>query len=449
MKRWPLRWKIAFYAAALGVVATIAGAATTWSLMRYAEVRALDRRLADEASQMLRSFRGNEDATDLQSSAQRVSPFLERDRLIELRTESGEVRFLSPNLNGATLDDKRSEFHTRRIGDRKFRIGAFRARDLQLWIGGDLTDIHGVGRDIVFGMLGAIPTVLIVVFLGGRWVARQALGPVETIRSAASEIDAHRLDHRLPMPAADDEIAGLVRVLNHTFDRLQRSFEQSIRFSADASHHLKTPIAVLRAGIEEILTDASTPAPQQARADALLHQTHHLTSIAENLLLLARADAGRLDLQLAEFDLREVLAGTVDDLRALAEPMGITVETELDQALPVHADRFSMSLIAQNLIDNAVKYNRARGRVRVVGQANENSVLLVVGNTGDGLPAGRGEHIFERFYRAPGSGNTASGQGLGLSIARELARAHGGDLTLTASGGDWTEFQLVLPRRVN
>ena len=117
--------------------------------------------------------------------------------------------------------------------------------------------------------------------------------------------------------------------MNATFDRLQRSFEQSVRFSAEASHHLKTPISVLRAGIEEILTDPDTPAKQQTRADALLHQVHQLTSIAENLLLLARADAGRLDLQREEFDLSEVLEGVCDDARALAEAEGLRVEAEL------------------------------------------------------------------------------------------------------------------------
>ena len=156
-----------------------------------------------------------------------------------------------------------------------------------------MRQVNQIGWDIVYGMCAAIPTVLIVVILGGRWVASRAVAPIEEIRQVAAKISAQNLDQRLPVPPTNDEIAGLISVLNQTFERLQRSFEQSARFSADASHQLKTPVAVLRAGIEEILTDPETPPKQQARADALLHQTHQLTSVAENLLLLARADAGR------------------------------------------------------------------------------------------------------------------------------------------------------------
>jgi signal transduction histidine kinase len=312
-------------------------------------------------------------------------------------------------------------------------------------VAADLADVNAIGRDIVFGMFGAIPTVLAVVLLGGRWVASQALGPVDAIQHAAAQISPRHLEQRLPVPPTNDEIANLVSVLNRTFDRLQRSFEQSARFSADASHHLKTPIAVLRAGIEEILRDPDTPPKQQARADALLHQTHQLTSIAENLLLLARADSGRLELKLAELDLREVLDGSVDDLRALAEPAGISVDASLPASLPFRGDTLSVALVIQNLIDNAVKFNRPGGTVRVEARCDAEWATLSVGNNGKEIPAERAEHIFERFYRAGGDHQTP-GHGLGLSIGRELARAHGGDLVLVRSEEDWTEFLLRLPR---
>ena len=112
-------------------------------------------------------------------------------------------------------------------------------------------------------------------------------------------------------------------MLNATFERLQRSFEQSARFSADASHHLKTPIAVLRAGVEEILADVDCSESTQARAEGLLHRIHHLSSVVDNLLLLSRADAGRLELSKAEFDLGEVLEGVLDDALTLAEPLDL------------------------------------------------------------------------------------------------------------------------------
>jgi two-component system heavy metal sensor histidine kinase CusS len=347
MKRWPLRWKLALYAAALAVVATLAGAATTWTI------------------------------------------------ILSIDTE--------------------------------------------------MKEINRIGWDILFGMLGAIPTVLIVIAIGGRWVAKKALAPVEAITQAASRVTVQNLDQRLPVPPAADEIAELITVLNTTLDRLQRSFEQSVRFSAEASHHLKTPLSVLRAGIEEILTDPDTPPKQQTRADALLHQIHQLTSIAENLLLLARADAGRLDLHRERFDLSEVLRGMCEDASAMAEAEGLEVEAKLPPELPVVADRRAVSLIVQNLLENAIKYNEPEGRISIHARAVNGEAEVTVMNNGEPIPPERAPHIFERFYRAR-SDARISGQGLGLAIASELAKAHGGRLELARSDREWTEFRLLLSR---
>jgi signal transduction histidine kinase len=277
-------------------------------------------------------------------------------------------------------------------------------------------------------------------------VAQQGLAPIEAIRLAASRITVQNLDQRLPVPPANDEIAGLIGVLNATFERLQSSFEQSVRFSAKASHHLKTPISVLRAGIEEILTDPTTPEKEQARAEALLHQVHQLTSIAENLLLLARADAGRVELQQEEFDLSQLLEGVCDDVRALAEQDGLTVESELPRRLPIVADRKAVALIVQNLVENAIKYNEPEGCITIHARATNGEAEVIVKNKGESIPAEQAPHIFERFYRARSDGRIP-GHGLGLSIASELAKAHGGELELVRSDQDWTEFRLRLPRQ--
>ena len=440
MKTWPLRWKIAWYAAALGVIATIAGAATTWLVMHFSEVAALDHRMAAEAKEMLAAL----EQSKTTSGRVELAGFAARDRLVELQTRDGEVLFRSAQLGGRNLADRVDQPHNRALQDKSYRLATYYSGKYVLRIAADLFEINRIGVDILLGMCAAIPTVLLVVTIGGRWVARQALGPVEVIRDAAAKISIQNLGQRLPRPAASDEIAGLVEVLNKTFDRLQSSFEQSVRFSADASHQLKTPISVLRAGIEEILTDATAPRKQRAQAEDLLHQVHQLTSIAENLLLLARADAGRLTLERDYFNLRDVLDGICDDTRALAEPHGLTVETDVPAELPVMADRASTALIAQNLVENAVKFNQPGGRIRIKARKDDGHVELTIGNDGEGIPRERCSSIFERFYRARGDGRI-EGQGLGLSIARELARAQGGDVLLLRSDGEWTEFRLHLP----
>jgi signal transduction histidine kinase len=447
MKRWPLRWKIALYAASFGVVATIAGAATTWTLMRRSEIAAFDQRLALDAQELFRDIRNFEGGWQNSRGAFKeiFVPLALRNRYIELRGPNDEVLYTSPNLSGAVLADKIDNFHTRKIDNHSARVGVFHENDLTLRVGADMKEINQFGRKLIVGMFGAIPTVLIVVAIGGRWVARQALGPVEAIRDAASRIGAQSLDQRLPVPPAQDEIAGLVTVLNSTFDRLQRSFEQATRFSADASHHLKTPLAVLRAGIEEVLVDPAASPQQQKRANALLEQVRLLTSVSENLLLLARADAGRLEISQARFDLREVLDGAAEDARTLGEARRISVITEIPPQLEIAGDRFAISLIVQNLIDNAIKYNRDGGEIELRARVPDGFIEITVANTGDAIAPERVSQIFDRFYRARHDQRTP-GQGLGLSIARELALAHGGALALVRSNGNWTEFRLTLPR---
>jgi signal transduction histidine kinase len=289
--------------------------------------------------------------------------------------------------------------------------------------------------------------VLLITLVGSAWVASKAIAPVEEIRQAANRITAQRREQRLPVPPTNDEIAGLIEVLNATFERLQRSFEQSVRFSADASHHLKTPIAVLRAGVEEIITDDKCSESTQARAEGLLHRIHHVSSVVDNLLLLSRADAGRLELSKTEFDFGEVLEGVLDDALTLAEPLDLKVEADVPKHLLLKADRTFVAMIAQNLVENAVKYNTPGGRIRVEARVVNGVVEMTVGNTGDGIPKDRTGQLFERFYRVRG-GERVPGHGLGLSVARELARAHGGDVELVRSDDSWTEMRVRLPQGV-
>ena len=447
MKNWPLRWKIALYSAWLAVAATLAGAMTTWFVMRHAEIAAFDRRLTTDAEEFFRDvehFEGGQ-ANSRPVFKEILVPLSLRKHLVEVTDASGAVLYLSPRLRQPFPRDGIKEFHNQKIDGRNVRLKEFSENGFTLRAGDDLKEINQIGRDILFGMLGAIPTVLLVTLVGSTWVASKAIAPVEEIRHAAKRITAQRLDQRLPVPPTKDEIAGLIEMLNATFERLQRSFEQSVRFSADASHHLKTPIAVLRAGVEEILADVNCSESTQARAERLLHRIHHISSVVDNLLLLSRADSGRLELSKDEFNLGEVLEGVLDDALTLSEPLDLKVEAEVPKHLLLKADRTFVAMIAQNLVENAVKYNTPGGRIRVEARAVNGEVEMTIGNTGDGIPKDRNGQLFDRFYRVRG-GERVPGQGLGLSIARELARAHGGEVELVRSDGSWTEMRLRLPQ---
>ena len=447
MRNWPLRWKVAIYSASLAVAATIGGAVTTWFVLHDAEIAAFDRRLTTDAEEFFRDvehFEGG-GTNNRQLFKEILLPLSLRKHLIEVTDASGTVLYLSPGMRQPFPRDGIKKFHNHNIGGQNIRLAEFTENGLTLRAGDDLKAINKVGRDILLAMLAAIPTVLLVTLIGSAWVASKAIAPVEEIRQAASRITAQRLDQRLPVPPTNDEIAGLIEVLNATLDRLQRSFEQSVRFSADASHHLKTPIAVLRAGIEEIVADADCSESTQARADGLLHRIHHLSSVVDNLLLLSRADAGRLDLSKTEFDLGEVLEGVLDDALTLAEPLDLKVEADVPEHLLLTADRTFVAMIAQNLVENAVKYNTPGGRIRLEARTVNGAVEMTIGNTGDGIPKHRTTQLFERFYRVR-TDERVPGHGLGLSTARELARAHGGDVELVRSDGSWTEMRVRLPQ---
>ena len=447
MKNWPLRWKVALYSAWLALAATVGGAVTTWFVLHYAEIAAFDRRLTTDAQEFFRDvehFEGG-GATNRRVFREIFVPLSLRKHLVEVTDASGAVLYLSPRLRQPFPRDGIKEFHNHKIDGKNVRLAEFSENGLTLRAGDDLKAINQTGHDILLAMLGAIPTVLLVTLVGSTCVASKAIAPVEEIRQAAKIITAQRLDQRLPVPPTNDEIAGLIDVINTTFERLQRSFEQSARFSADASHHLKTPIAVLRAGVEEIVADVDCSESTQARAEGLLHRILHLSSVVDNLLLLSRADAGRLEVSKAEFDLSEVLEGVLDDAVTLAEPLDLKVEADVPKHLLLKADRTFVAIIVQNLVENAVKYNTPGGRIRVEARAVNGAVEITIGNTGDGIPKNRTGQLFERFYRVCG-GERVPGHGLGLSTARELARAHGGDVELVHSDGRWTEMRLRLPQ---
>jgi signal transduction histidine kinase len=416
---------------------------TTWILLRAQEIQALDRRLVTDARELFRDIENFQGANKRHDVTERFVPLALRDRLVEVRGNDGQILYISPNLSEPVLKDEIETFHTRNIAGRPVRIGVFRDEELTLHVGADLKDIEQLGWEIARSLVIVIPLVLLVIAAGSWWLGSIALTPIERIRRAAERITAERLDERIPSEGPADEIGGLIDVLNATFGRLQGSFEQAARFSADASHQLKTPIAILRAGIDEILNEPGLSNEHGERVADLLDQTRRLNSVAENLLLLSRADTGRLALRATEFDLRKVLEGSVEDARVLGAGRNLHIETNIPETLPMKGDREMISLTVQNLVENAVKYNRPGGKILVSAERHDHAVQICVANNGPEIPPARIPHVFERFYRARGDEQTP-GHGLGLSIARELARAHGGDLTLTNSQPDWTEFCLRL-----
>ncbi|HEY2614525.1 MAG TPA: HAMP domain-containing sensor histidine kinase [Chthoniobacterales bacterium] len=251
---------------------------------------------------------------------------------------------------------------------------------------------------------------------------------------------------RLSVPVAklvvdsEENRAGRKRVeavLATTNEELKRS----ARFSADASHQLKTPVTILRAGLEELLGRENFPEEVYDELSSLLHQTYRLTGVIDDLLLLSRMDAGRLQIEFNPVDLTQLIEEWLADLNALPDAAEVEMKAHLPQDLYIAGEKRYISIIVQNLLENARKYNRPGGRVHVTARAERGYVVLTVGNTGRPIPFAMQENIFERFYRGS-IGENVPGHGLGLNLARELARLHGGDLHLVCSNEKWTEFEV-------
>ena len=227
-------------------------------------------------------------------------------------------------------------------------------------------------------------------------------------------------------------------------DTTNRDLERAARFSADASHQLKTPVAVVRAGLEELLKEEGLRPEAREEIGCLLQQTSRLTRVIEDLLLLSRMDAGALAIQKKAVDLRLLVDELLDDLSIEPDKENLQITVDIPVPCTVAGDRMYTSLLLQTLLENARKYNRPGGSLRVWAESDGGSVQCLVGNTGRPIPENVRKRIFERFHRGH-SGENVSGYGLGLNLAKELARLHGGFLELRQSEADWTEFALRLP----
>ena len=305
MKRWPLARKLMLWSAlVVGVSLLVCLSGAAW-FIEHGEMAALDREMATEAEQLFFDMAavGKGGATELPNITNDMVPPALAERFIELRGRRGELLFRSANLGEHSLQDRPRRAQSGYLGERHVRTAVFQDEELTLYLAADLAENDDLVRKLRTGFFVVLPLVLAVVGFGSRWIARQALVPIRAMAATAERITAERLDQRLEVPATGDEIGRLSAVLNEMFDRLDASFQQAVRFSADASHELRTPLTIMRAGIEDLLrTPGLDPATEETLHD-LLEEARRLAAISEDLLLLSRADAGHFALDLADVDL--------------------------------------------------------------------------------------------------------------------------------------------------
>ncbi len=294
------------------------------------------------------------------------------------------------------------------------------------------------------------PLVVVSSVFVGYWLAGRALAPVQGIMDEVEAItDGRSLHRRLAVPNSRDEIARLGETLNGMLARLETSFTSLHRFTADASHELKTPLMVLRAGVERALTHPRTPREALVVLDETLLEINRMTEMVESLLTLARADEGRAPLAVERCDLRDLVSEATETAGMLGETAGVSVTNTMpDRAVWVEADRRRLREMFMNLVTNAIKYTPSGGTVELTLAERGAMAEILVRDSGIGIAAGDLPHVFERFWRADAARSRTGerpGTGLGLAITKWIVDVHGGTISVKSRPGRGTTFTVRLP----
>lgn len=300
---------------------------------------------------------------------------------------------------------------------------------------GSLLWVLGLGLPLAVGAAG----------MAGYWLAGRALAPVARMTGEARAITAERLDARLPVINANDELGRLATTFNDLFFRLERSFEQLRRFTSDASHELRTPLTVIRSVGEVALRERHDEGAYRDVISTMLEESDRLTQLVQNLLTLARADSGRFALSREPFDLAELATEAVNHLRVLADEKGQQIDVAV-AALTVRGDPAVLRQAVVNVLDNAIKYSPPAGTIQVVAEERGGEAVLEIADCGPGIAVEHRDKVFDRFYRVDAARSRETGGfGLGLAIARWAVEANGGRLEVDGRPGWGCVFRIALP----
>jgi heavy metal sensor kinase len=296
-------------------------------------------------------------------------------------------------------------------------------------------------------LLFSAPVLVLVASAGGYWLSRKAVAPVGDIARAAQSISEHELSKRLPILQTGDELQSLSETLNEMFGRLESAFKRVTQLTADASHELRTPIALMRTRTEVALRKQRSEADYRETIVRIHQELERTSALIENLMTLARADSGSEPLQVAPTNLNELLLEISETARLLAEGKSIQYDQRLPETpLNVSGNSPSLRRLFLILIDNAVKYTSREGRISLVLDTSDGAAVTEIRDTGVGISTTDLPHIFERFYRADESRSRESGgTGLGLSIAKWIAEAHQGKISVVSKVGEGSVFRVQIP----
>ena len=366
--------------------------------------------------------------------------------------EGHEVPVIKPALERAASEWKPQFDEVSLSATEHVRIITWPAQDEDgemffVVMGQSLRDVQRAQKQLILLLAIANPVALLLASLGGLWLASRALSPVDRLTRAAERIGRGNLSERVEEHGSQDEIGRLAATFNRMISRLEQAFERERRFTADASHELKTPLAVLRGDIEVALRRERTPEEYQRVLQSSLEEIARLTKLTEDLLTLARSDAGESVLELEQVQLDRLASEARAYIAPLADSAGVALIYEAPESpVGVEGDEKRLKQLLVNLLDNAIKYTPAGGIARLSLAVEGSSAVIEVSDTGRGIPASALPHVFERFYRQTDPRDSrVTGFGLGLAISKWIVDAHGGSIEVDSEEGRGSRVTVRLP----
>lgn len=452
----PVRLRIAIWSVGLLAILIVSLATFVVIRLRADLIDGVDSTLATRASQIAIGLRrpGEGEFQDVSDAALQHLPGTESaaqllDPSGTVLERSGDVAAASPMIEDLTAV-RRGESVSRTVtlgsDTEPFRVLALRlssSPERIVVVATSLETVEASAGRLTTLLLLAGPALLVVAGIGGWWLAGAALAPVSRITQTAGEIEIERLDERVDVPDTRDEIHDLAVTMNRMLERLQRGVAEQRQFIADASHELRTPIAVMRSELEVNLRERGLPTDARATLASVHEEIESMGAMVEDLLTLARADEGQLVLVTEPTDLRASAASVRAALAtvAAASSVGVTVE---GNGTPVLADRRQIEQVLRNLMVNGITHAGRGGHVVVSTWSDAGSARCSVRDDGPGIPEAARAHVFDRFFRADPS-RARGGAGLGLAICREIVLAHRGHIEMTSREGDGSTFTFSIP----
>ncbi len=459
MTSWTIRARLTIWYTSVFGGALILFSLLTYLAFSYANNRSIDVGLEEEAEGIAYCARISKDSLkDYVACISNEKDELSSERYIAILDQNGNLQFRSGSLTNDHLSLSGNQLKEVLSGKTCFKtINASNGRLLRV-VTIPTEDNHQIIQMGIAVNNNAAPKIFLLALVslsclaipggwfGGWFMAKKALSPVDCMIKELQQIETDNLGKRLTIYPVKDEISALSGVINEMLTRLEDSFNQVRKFTTDASHELRTPIAIMKAGIEVALSRKRDIQGYQHVIVNTLEDLGRLSRIIESLFMLARADAGQYQIHTERMNLSAVITDVAEQLKLVAEPKNISVSLEKIENIFIQGDELLIRMLLLNLADNAMKYTSANGKIKASISKDNGCVRIVVEDNGVGISPEDIPHIFDRFYRANKAGTTnEAGSGLGLSICQWIAKAHHGIISVESEPQKGSVFTVTLP----